>query len=104
MCMDVASISLSRRTWSVIFIAATGYLYMLISNRSEETPGSDRWLELDNSIREALKTFFPVLKEAAENSPEMGKLFFTLKMDAGFFPGDEREDKLKQLVEFVDPT
>lgn len=77
---------------------------MLISDRSEATSGSERWLELDTSIKEALKTFMPVLKEAAEHSSEMGKLFFDLKKDAGFFPSEAQEDSLKELIQFYNPS
>lgn len=98
---DIASISLTRSTWTAIFISQVWYIYTLVLDRLEETPGSERWLQLDASIKEALKTFMPVLSQAADTSPEMGKLWFDLKRDAGFFPGGGREDKLKEVVQFL---
>lgn len=100
---DVASITLTRATWTTIFLAQIGYLYSILRDREGETPGSEEWLRLNAALRDPLRSFMPALEEAAEESHEIGSLFFELKRIAGCFPSEAHEDAVKEVVEFFDP-
>ena len=100
MSNGIASITLTRNTWSAIFVAQVWYVYSLILDRENEIAGSDSWRALDVPIRDAIRTFMPALKEAAEHSPEIGKLWFDVRRIAGCFPSEADEDIIKEVVEF----
>lgn len=101
MSNGIAAVCLTRATWSAIFVAQVWYVYSLILDRENEIAGSESWRALDASIRDAIKTFMPALREAAESSSEMSKLWFDLKRIAGCFPSEADEDIIKEVVQFL---
>ena len=101
---DIASITLTRNTWSAIFVAQLGYLFSILRDREGETPGSEEWLRLDSVLKDPLRSFMPALEAAAQESHEIGNLYFELRRMAGCFQNEGREDIIKEVVEFHDPS
>ena len=100
MADEIAAVCLTRTTWTAIFIAQIGYLYTILASREELMPESHEWRQLDGSIREAVKTFMPVLEKAALLSPELGKIWFDFKR-ATCFPTELHEDTINEVVVFL---
>ena len=99
---DVASITLTRNTWSAIFIAQLGYLFSILRDRERETPCSQEWEMLDAVLKDPLRSFMPALEAAAtQESPEIGSLYFELRRMAGCFPSEAHEDAVKGVVELA---
>ncbi len=67
-------------------------------DRQQQSPGSEKWLQLDATLKEGLRTFMPALKEASTQSTALSKMWFELKCDAGFFLDEASEDQIKQVV------
>ena len=98
---DFATVALTRRTWAGIFLGQLNYLYSLVLERSGHEEGSDQWNYYQRSLREAVDTFMPVLKEASMDNPEIDKQWFEFKRLAGMFPKDSLVDNAKELVHVV---
>lgn len=98
---DFATVALTRRTWTAVFLGQMHYLYSLVVDRNQEKEGSDQWNLKHANIREAIDTFMPVLKEAGMDNPLVDQEWFQFKLAAGIFPKDSLVDNAKQLVHVV---
>ena len=95
---DFATLTLTRRTWTLVFVSQLHYLYSLLLDRDQEEPGSNIWNAHNQAIREAVQTFMPVLKVACENEPELDSEWFAFKLAAGIFNSEVLEDNASKIV------
>ena len=98
---DYATVALTRRTWAGVFMGQISYLYSIVLERNQYEEGSDQWIYYQRSLREAIDTFMPVLKEASMINPDIDKQWFDFKRLAGIFPKDSLVDNARQLVSIV---
>ena len=98
---DFATVALTRKTWAVVFLGQLSHLYAIVLERSEWEEGSDQWNYYQRSLRDAIDTFMPVLKEACMIDPALDREWFEFKLAAGIFPMDSLVDNARQLVNVV---
>ena len=98
---DFATVALTRKTWAGVFLGQLNYLYSLVLERNQWEEGSDQRNYYQRSLREAIDTFMPVLKEASMVDPDIDKQWFEFKLAAGIFPMDSLVDNAKELVNVV---
>ena len=95
---DFATIALTRKTWAGVFLGQLNYLYSLVLERNQWEEGSDQRDYYQRTLREAIDTYIPVLKEASMVDPNIDKEWFEFKIIAGMFPQDSLVDNAKQIV------
>ena len=98
---DFATVALTRKTWANVFLGQLSYLYSLVLERDQEGEGSDQWNYYQRSLREAIETYMPVLREASMIDPAINKEWYDFKLAAGIFPMDSLVDNAKELVNVV---
>lgn len=101
MVNDFATVALTRSVWTSVFLGQLTYLYSLVLERNGHEEGSDQWNYYQLTLRGAIDTFMPVLKEASMDSPEIDKQWFEFKCIAGIFPMDSLVDNAKKLVNII---
>ena len=95
---DYATVALTRKTWASVFLGQLNYLYSLVLERDEWEEGSTQWNYYQRTLREAIDTFMPVLKEACMICPDIDKQWFDFKLTAGIFNSEALEDNAKEIV------
>ena len=101
---DFATVALTRETWAAVFLGQLSYLYSIVLERDQEEERSDQWHYYQSSLREAIDTFMPVIKEACMIDPAINKEWYDFKLAAGMFPKDSLVDNARQLVNVVHIT
>ena len=95
---DFATVALTRKTWASVFLGQLAHLYGMVLERNQWEEGSDQWDYYQRSLRDAIDTFMPVLKEACMIGPALDKEWFEFKIVAGMFPKDSLVDNAKKIV------
>ena len=98
---DFATLTLTRRTWTAVFVSQLYFLYSLVVERDQEEVGNDTWNAHNQTLRDAIDTFMPVLKEASMVDPALDKEWFEFKLAAGMFPKDSLVDNAKEIVQIT---
>ena len=101
---DFATVALTRKTWAAVFLGLLSHLYSIVLERNQWEEESDQWNYYQRSLRDAIDTYMPVLKEACMHNPDIDKQWFEFKIIAGMFPKDSLVDNARQLVNIVPAT